>query len=263
MKPAAIHRWLRNVKEREAPEGQPPYNSRGEPVYRETDVSKKTHSGQGDPLYRERGASTRPQFFTFAELDHERSRKENASPDMTSPILAPKPRRHGTVKVTQKPPMAPSTINPPHPENFLGTDCTGNRVPTTKERSVHLQDGEEIDPSGKTTLSAFPTSGGRTRALSRSNAVKRPCSPYAEGSMDPSKFRPITSHPNETLRLRTSGMEIPVTSSGVSLRPGTSSGVSVRPPVAGVKPVGVGRSQSLLARNATMKPRGSKFAERL
>ena len=237
VKRESIHRWLQDVKDPGASKVQPPFNARGEPLYRDATFSN------------------RPQFFTYDELELERSRRGNTSPDVESPILAPKPARHGSVKILQKPPNSPSKKGSGR-DVFVGIDSTGRKVATTSERVLSLQSGEEIDPSGGSVISACPTNSGRHRALSRSDAVKRPTSPYAGDYHGLGNFKSMTSHPREDRRPDIARLDKPARECNNLL------GV----PSQGSRPrantTGLTRS-STRAANPVHKPRVSKFAERL
>ena len=186
-KSEAIHRWLQEVIDHKAPNNPPPFD------------------GQGKPLYRDHVESHRPQFFTFAELELERQRQGDGSPDAgDSPILASKLTRRGTIKKPQQPSGKSFSREDSGREVFVRTSSTGKQIMATNEREIYLQEGEKIDPSGISIQSICPRSGGRTRALSRSDAIKRPSSPFP-GTQE--RSRKMVSFACEDERPRTARTE--------------------------------------------------------
>lgn len=74
--------------------------------------------------------------------------------------------------ITFSPTSSPPKIREPIPRKPIGNDCTGARVITAPARTIQLHKTSAIDPSGSTAASISPPTT-RTRALSRSNAVRK------------------------------------------------------------------------------------------
>ena len=177
----SLHRRDRKVKDREADTISPLYNHKGE------------------PRYRDHGSSGRSQFFTIQELEDERRKRGNVSPDIVSPILSSKSTKFGSTKGVQRLPEDPSATKNPGSRMYIGIDYNGKKVMSKMERPIHLAPGEKIDPTGITTKSSCPASGGRSRALSRSDATKRRTSPFAGSKPGFERARNV---PLEPLRSR-------------------------------------------------------------
>ena len=226
-KSGAIHRWLQEVIDHKAPGGVPPFNSHGK------------------PLYRDHIESHRPQFFTFAELESECRKQGDGSPDAgESPILAPKPVRRATVRYPHHASGNQSFREDSGREVFTGMSSAGKKIMATNERIIYLQEGEKIDPSGKSIHSICPGSGGRTRALSRSDAIKRPSSSLVGRHPDLEKSRKVA--------LSSCGED----------RPKTARSEKTNHACSNLAPQGLSRSKSRAVHPGQRpKPMASKFVE--
>ena len=187
-----VYRWLKTINKSEHPEIQPPFNDRGEPVF-------------GD-----HAPPNRPKLFTYDELQNAKIDESMETGD--SPIAIPKPIRQDSIRkskqtsnvpgVKETPGIDNSVINSgtsvalkPGLETTTATDHTGQKVFFSNERTIYLHEGENIDPSGTTTQSICPSSSGRSRSLSRSDAIKRPESPFAGENVDLERLKKVTSNP--------------------------------------------------------------------
>ena len=162
-----IHRWLEKVKLSEPPEEQPPFNERGE------------------PLHPNQKKANRPRVSTCSEIKDGQRMNGNAPPvAVKKPNQARQAIRHGSLTVPRKPSSITSSHSGPGRDVFVAVDGAGQRKLSTNERFIELQEGEEIDPTGRRIDSTCPTVIGRRKVLSRSNAIKEPPLNLAEHQPD-------------------------------------------------------------------------------
>ena len=152
-----VGRWLRGLEASKTPEDQAPFKDRGEPLYCTPTAFK------------------RPQFFTYDELTNH---GENNRAEVVESLKIPQPTH-------DRPPSSRERSQ----DIFVAIDSRGRKLMATEERFIQLGKGEKINPRGKTSGSTSRTNTPRTRALSRSNAVRRPSSTFAGEKEAPEKFR--------------------------------------------------------------------------
>ncbi|KAL6717335.1 hypothetical protein ACLMJK_005250 [Lecanora helva] len=150
----SIHRWLQHVRDGEPPEEQPPFNHRGELLH----PNSNELNGHPD--------------VTSSKPEKKQQSYSNKSTNVQNSFLTINPPIHGTGQESRRPSNTLSSHSGPGREVYVSVDQMGKRLFCTDERPINLQAGEMIDPSGETTQSICPTFSGRTRSLSRSNALK-------------------------------------------------------------------------------------------